>query len=260
MTVLRGLYWPALLMTVVGCSMSISGCSTTKPASTAQESPVVSATVESATPSWTRSDPAATTNTAQPPSRKPAAKKAVAGEFTALPAGAESQDSERHREKLLQSTSSALEASDLGYYMDTQEARLIQLLDNSSIAIERNRNNILLRLNGGNLFASNSARLTAAAASLLQPAAGVLEEYSASRITIYTHTDDIGDADYNLQLSERRARTIARLMVSTGVDAERIAIAGRGEAEPLFTNDNEANRDRNRRIEILIEPLSRQDE
>ncbi|MEP5765193.1 MAG: OmpA family protein [Halieaceae bacterium] len=212
------------------------------------------ARVESATPTWSRGEPApapapAATRTTKAKAKTPA--------FTRLDPESGNSASAEHKQALLSTESGVLDTDEIGYYMDTQEARLIQLLGNSEITIKREGNDITLLIGGGNVFASNQSRLTPGAREMLQPVAEVLEEYSNTRISIYGHTDDQGEADYNQQLSERRASSIARQLAKVGVARERIAIIGYGASQPIASNATEEGRDRNRRIELFIEPLAR---
>ena len=66
------------------------------------------------------------------------------------------------------------------------------------------------------------------------------------------HTDNVGSDAYNLRLSKERAETVKAYLVSRGVAADRMMTEGRGESEPIDTNDTEVGRGRNRRIEFHI--------
>ena len=92
---------------------------------------------------------------------------------------------------------------------------------------------------------------------VLNSVAQVLEEYRDTRIVISGHTDDAGEADYNQQLAEKRARAISRFFIESGVAAQRIVIFGYGESQPIADNTSAEGRATNRRIEILLEPSTR---
>ena len=66
------------------------------------------------------------------------------------------------------------------------------------------------------------------------------------------HTDAKGTDDYNLSLSTKRAGTAETYLVSQGIMRSRLRSTGRGEGEPLATNDTDAGRQQNRRVEIAI--------
>lgn len=74
----------------------------------------------------------------------------------------------------------------------------------------------------------------------------------ASKITIVGHTDIIGIDERNQPRSEARARALADRLIANGIDASRIQTSGKGSKEPIATNDTDAGRAQNRRIEIEI--------
>jgi outer membrane protein OmpA-like peptidoglycan-associated protein len=83
--------------------------------------------------------------------------------------------------------------------------------------------------------------------------ADVLKKYDRNEITIIGHTDASGSEGYNQQLSERRAIAVRDQLVTLGVPASRLRAFGRGELEPRADNGNEAGRQLNRRVEILVQ-------
>jgi outer membrane protein OmpA-like peptidoglycan-associated protein len=149
-----------------------------------------------------------------------------------------------------------LSDEDVGYYMDTHEARFIQLLRDDRVSVQRQGDNLALIISGGDSFASNSARLRPEIDSVLNAIAQVLEEYRDTRIIISGHTDDAGEAVYNQQLAEWRGRAVSRFFTESGVAVARIVIIGYGESQPIADNATVEGRAANRRIEILLEPLT----
>jgi outer membrane protein OmpA-like peptidoglycan-associated protein len=156
----------------------------------------------------------------------------------------------------LQKYGTALSDEDIGYYMDTHEARFIQLVRDDRVSVRRQGNNLALIISGGDIFASNSARLRPEIDSVMNAIAQVLEEYRDTRIIISGHTDDAGESDYNQQLAEWRARAVSRSFTESGVAVARIVIVGYGESQPIADNTSVEGRAANRRIEILLEPLT----
>ncbi|MFM1899413.1 MAG: hypothetical protein RL577_1653, partial [Bacteroidota bacterium] len=71
-------------------------------------------------------------------------------------------------------------------------------------------------------------------------------------IEISGHTDSEGSDDYNLELSNRRAGTVARYLIEQGMNAQRIQFKGYGETQPIASNETESGRAKNRRIEMKI--------
>jgi outer membrane protein OmpA-like peptidoglycan-associated protein len=86
-----------------------------------------------------------------------------------------------------------------------------------------------------------------------------LNQYPDSLIDVYGHTDSTGSDAYNQALSERRARAVADYLTSRGVSYSRIRSQGFGETQPVASNDTEAGRSANRRVEIKIVPISQDD-
>jgi outer membrane protein OmpA-like peptidoglycan-associated protein len=162
-----------------------------------------------------------------------------------------------HRSALLNYEENTLPSGEKGYYLDTLEARLIQLLRGSDVKFQRDENRFAMHFAGGNNFATNTAQLTEAATLELRPVMDVLVEYDRTQVLVFGYTDDVGDAAYNQDLSDRRALAVARLLVQAGVDPRRILVAGLGEENPVASNETDAGRARNRRVELVVEPLVR---
>jgi outer membrane protein OmpA-like peptidoglycan-associated protein len=104
----------------------------------------------------------------------------------------------------------------------------------------------------GLLFAFDSDRITPAAGDNLRKLAASLQKYDNTRTLIVGHTDAQGSDAYNMDLSERRAAAAAGYIVGEGVDRARVSSTGRGELEPIATNDSDDGRRQNRRVEIAI--------
>lgn len=100
------------------------------------------------------------------------------------------------------------------------------------------------------LFDFDSAVIKPEAETALEEAAKVAKTHSDLKVEIQGHTDSIGSAEYNMNLSERRAQAVKDYLTAAGVDASRMKIVGYGMTMPVATNDTEANRARNRRVEF----------
>jgi len=102
-------------------------------------------------------------------------------------------------------------------------------------------------------FEFDSAELRAESRELLERVSEALRGPNLREATIRVegHTDSIGAAGYNLDLSERRARAVVRFLEEQGVSSGRLHATGRGEVEPVAPNDEEAGRARNRRVELV---------
>jgi outer membrane protein OmpA-like peptidoglycan-associated protein len=151
----------------------------------------------------------------------------------------------------------ALAGGGVGYYMDVQEAKLRQRMEGTGVSVTRNGDNITLNMPGNITFALNSADLNAQFYNALNGVAMVLKEYDKTVIEVAGHTDSTGSDQYNLQLSQRRAQSVASYLVSQGVKQERLITVGAGKAYPIASNATEEGRAQNRRVELTIVPITK---
>lgn len=101
-------------------------------------------------------------------------------------------------------------------------------------------------------FAFDSAELDAQSRSALNAAVAVIKSHSAVKLDVVGYTDSTGPEAYNQKLSERRAQAAVDYLVSRGVDAGMLRAVGRGEANPVASNDSDDGRARNRRVELVV--------
>lgn len=103
------------------------------------------------------------------------------------------------------------------------------------------------------LFDFDKADIRSDAASALAHLATLIRAYPSGRADVEGHTDSKGDDAYNQRLSLRRAEAVRRWLVEReGIEAGRLATRGAGESRPVASNDDEAGRQRNRRVEVVI--------
>lgn len=100
-------------------------------------------------------------------------------------------------------------------------------------------------------FDLNKAVVRPDAKEILKSDIKILKENPQIRAEVQGHTCDLGDANYNLMLSDKRANAIKDYLVSQGIAADRLTAKGYGESRPRFPNDSEANRAKNRRVELV---------
>lgn len=105
---------------------------------------------------------------------------------------------------------------------------------------------------GDVLFDTNKAQLKPRGARSLQKLADFLKRYPQRNARVEGHTDSTGNADYNQQLSERRADAVRTSLVNMGVSNDRIATQGYGQASPIASNKTADGRRSNRRVEIIL--------
>lgn len=146
-----------------------------------------------------------------------------------------------------------------GAYLDKQQTEFEQQLASEraqhQIEIERQQNEILkLTMSSEVSFDYDSAVLKSSFYSPLNKIADIMNRYPQTQIVVAGHTDSQGSEQYNLQLSLRRANAVADYLMSRGVARYRLGTEGRGELEPIASNDSAAGRAQNRRVEIYVVP------
>jgi outer membrane protein OmpA-like peptidoglycan-associated protein len=146
-------------------------------------------------------------------------------------------------------------AADAALYMDTQAYELKEALANSGVTIERNRDDIVLRMPGAAAFEPDKAEITPAYRKSVAAAAQVLASYDRTLIDVSGHTDSTGAMIRNMTLSLERAEAVVQLLKKAGIDEARITPRGLGPMEPLADNDSADGRQINRRVELTIRPL-----
>jgi len=163
---------------------------------------------------------------------------------------------ERRKRALIGAGVGALAGGSVGYYMDVQEAKLRQKLEGSGVSVTRNGNNIILNMPSNITFQTDSADLKPEFFDVMSSVALVLVEYDKTLVNIAGHTDSTGSEQYNMQLSQRRADSVARFLTSQGVDGVRLQTYAFGETQPVASNDSASGRQLNRRVEISLVPLT----
>ncbi|HJQ09904.1 MAG TPA: OmpA family protein [Gemmatimonadaceae bacterium] len=138
----------------------------------------------------------------------------------------------------------------IGHQMDQQAKELQQNIPGATIT--RVGEGIAVSFPSGILFPFNSTEILPAGKDNLRQLASSLDQYPNSDILIVGHTDSVGTDAYNQDLSQRRAQSASAYLQSLGVAASRLQTAGRGESEPITSNDTDEGRQRNRRVEIAI--------
>ena len=138
----------------------------------------------------------------------------------------------------------------IGHQMDQQAKEIKQGVPGA--IVERVGEGLQVTFASGLLFDFDSDVLNAAARQNLASLAASFDKYPGTDLLIVGHTDAKGTTSYNMSLSERRAQAVANYLASQGVGRTRLRPAGRGESEPLGSNDTEEGRAKNRRVEVAI--------
>lgn len=137
----------------------------------------------------------------------------------------------------------------IGRQMDRQAEELAGDLD---AQVERAGEGIVVRFANGILFDFDRAELRPEAREELAKLASSLQRYPNTDVLVIGHTDAVGSDDYNQALSERRAQSAVSFLAAQGVAAGRLRGVGRGESEPVASNDTDEGRQLNRRVEVVI--------
>ena len=186
-----------------------------------------------------------------------ASKGAIAGGLIGAVLGAATAPKEeRAKRALIGAGIGGVAGGGVGLYMDRQEAELRQELVNSGVQVQRTEEGEINLIMPGNItFDTDSSELRADFMDTLKSVAKVVQEYKDTLVTIDGHTDSTGSESYNQLLSERRAASVAEVLLSQGVAFERVAARGYGELRPIADNSSATGRASNRRVEISLEAI-----
>jgi len=122
--------------------------------------------------------------------------------------------------------------------------------------IQENERGLVISLSSGILFASGKSTLLAPAFPKLDQIANVLKQQPDRTITVEGHTDSAGPDSANMVLSQARAESVRAYLVSQGVSSAHVSAVGMGESKPIADNNTTEGRANNRRVEIVLSPLT----
>ncbi|MCU7916670.1 MAG: OmpA family protein [Candidatus Thiodiazotropha sp. (ex Gloverina cf. vestifex)] len=168
---------------------------------------------------------------------------------------ATSKDKKKRKERALKGAGiGAIAGGGVGYYMDVQEAKLRQQLENTGVSMTRNGDNIILNMPGNITFEVNKSDLKPNFVEVLGSVALVLNEYKSTMIEVAGHTDSSGSESYNQMLSQQRSQSVSNVLLNNGIQSVRIDSVGYGENRPAASNSTPAGRQQNRRVELTLLP------
>ncbi|MGI1680147.1 MAG: OmpA family protein [Cellvibrionaceae bacterium] len=166
------------------------------------------------------------------------------------------EDSDVKRERILKSAAGgAAIGGGVGYYMDTQEAKLRKQLRGSGVSVQRDGNNISLIMPGNITFDTNSSNINNNFFNVLDSVALVLAEFDKTIVVVAGHTDSTGSDAYNQNLSQLRAQSVTNYLLSKKILSDRFETIGFGESHPIADNSTPEGREQNRRVEITLLPV-----
>jgi len=193
----------------------------------------------------------------QRPGMSKTQKGALIGALAGVAAGLLSGDdaTERRQRALVGAGVGGLAGGAIGNYQDRQERALRERMAGTGVGVVRQGDNITLNMPGNITFAFNDASLQSQFYPVLDDVARTLSEYNQTIVEVAGHTDSVGSDAYNHDLSVRRANSVAAYLSSHGVMRERLITVGAGESRPIASNETDAGRSQNRRVEITLVPV-----
>ena len=185
--------------------------------------------------------------------KKGAAIGAVAGVVAGLLSGGDA--TERRQRALVGAGVGALAGGAIGNYQDRQERALRDSMAGTGVDVVRQGDNITLNMPENITFGFDRSDLQPQFYPVLDRVAGTLREYNQTIVEVAGHTDSKGTDAYNQALSERRSAAVGNYLMSKGLMRDRFILVGAGESRPVASNDTEAGRAQNRRVEITLVPI-----
>ena len=185
---------------------------------------------------------------------KGAAIGAAAGAVVGVITGDDAD--ERRKNALIGAGIGALAGGAVGAYMDAQEAKLREQLEGTGVSVTRLGDDIVLNMPGNVTFDVDQSAVKSNFYPVLNSVGLVLNEYDKTLIDVNGHTDSTGSVEYNMGLSNRRARSVADYLTSQGIAGERVFTQGFGPHYPVADNATAAGRQLNRRVELILKPLT----
>lgn len=164
---------------------------------------------------------------------------------------------ERRQRATVGAAAGALAGMAVGQYMDRQEDAMRDSLQGSGVDVTRQGDEILLNMPSSITFAFDSSNIQSQFYGTLNNVADVLKQYPDTNIQVIGHTDSVGSDSYNYSLSERRAAAVSGYLGNQGISRARLSEIGRGETQPIASNDSDYGRAQNRRVEVRIIPIAR---
>jgi outer membrane protein OmpA-like peptidoglycan-associated protein len=191
----------------------------------------------------------------QPPSSNKTAKYGGLGALAGAAAGALISHDNRGKGALIGAAIGGASAAGYGYYADKQEAELRQSMQGTGVEVQRQGDQIKLIMPGNITFATDSSEIVSNFYAPLNNLASSFKQFNQNTIEIVGFTDSTGSRQYNMDLSQRRAQSVATYLTAQGVDGTRLSTRGAGPDQPIASNATADGRAQNRRVEVNLRPL-----
>lgn len=174
------------------------------------------------------------------------------GTIAGAAAGALINKDNRGKGALIGAGIGGLAGAGYGVYADRQEAELRKATAGTGIEVQRQGDDIKLVMPGAITFNTGSTELSPAAQFNLDKLVTSFKQYGDNNIEVTGHTDSVGSNASNIELSQKRAISVGKHLISQGIAKERIQVYGAGPSQPIASNSSEEGRAQNRRVEIRI--------
>ncbi|OHC27994.1 MAG: cell envelope biogenesis protein OmpA [Pseudomonadales bacterium RIFCSPLOWO2_12_59_9] len=191
----------------------------------------------------------------QPPSSNKTATYGGLGALAGAAAGALINHDNRGKGALIGAAIGGASGAGYGYYADKQEAELRQSMQGTGVEVQRQGDQIKLIMPGNITFATDSAEIVSNFYAPLNNLSSSFKQFNQNSIEIVGHTDSTGSRAHNMDLSQRRAQSVANYLTAQGVDGSRLSTRGAGPDQPIASNATADGRAQNRRVEVNLRPL-----
>jgi outer membrane protein OmpA-like peptidoglycan-associated protein len=185
--------------------------------------------------------------------------KAVTGAVNGGAAGAAigaATGGDRGERAAIGAAAGVLAGGAVGAYMDHQESKLREQLQGTGVSVTRAGDDLILNMPGNITFQVDQSDIRADFYDVLNSVVLVVKEFDKTNIEVSGYTDSTGSDQYNQELSERRAASEGSYFASQGVASGRVWTKGFGERYPVADNDTPMGRERNRRVELKLVPIT----
>ncbi|KAA0949654.1 OmpA family protein [Pseudomonas sp. ANT_H14] len=183
------------------------------------------------------------------------AKYGGLGALAGALAGAAIDHNNRGKGALIGAAVAGIGAAGYGYYADQQEKKLRESMANTGVEVQRQGDQIKLIMPGNITFATNRADIAPSFYQPLNNLANSLKEFNQNQIEIVGYTDSTGTRQLNMDLSQRRAQSVATYLTSQGVSGANLSARGAGPDNPIASNADVNGRAQNRRVEVNLKAI-----
>ncbi|MBV6823922.1 OmpA family protein [Pseudomonas sp. PD9R] len=183
------------------------------------------------------------------------AKYGGLGALAGALAGAAINHDNRGKGALIGAAVVGASAAGYGYYADQQEKKLRASMANTGVEVQRQGDQIKLIMPGNITFATDSANIAPSFYQPLNNLAGSLKEFNQNQIEIVGYTDSTGSRQHNMDLSQRRAQSVATYLTSQSVGGANLTARGAGPDNPVASNADVNGRAQNRRVEVNLKAI-----